>query len=278
MAIASQEHVQEMRHTISDLGVLLDRENAERGGGFDADALAPRPDLELRVASLGLFPYEEWCLKHFPAELHPHCGKGIGLWQYPNQLVPALQALCCFQVESYLEIGVAAGGTFTLISELLNQWCRPGRFRAVACDPAPLGCISYALDARYQAGFRNWLDTAPYARYVQLFSEHFEKRWPEEDPPHFDCVLVDGDHSFEGSWADFLMALRLGAGIIIFHDVVNQDCPGVVEAWQKAQVHLGDAFHYVEFTRQYEAVRQSLDMDLLGIGMCIRKTMPLRCT
>jgi len=77
--------------------------------------------LELKIAELGLFPYHKWSLDEFPVELHQYCGKGIGVWQYPCQLAPLLQLLVQYDIKRYLEIGVAAGGTFTLMCELLKR-------------------------------------------------------------------------------------------------------------------------------------------------------------
>lgn len=235
-------------------------------------------NLELKIAHLGLFPRETWSLQHFPEELHAFCGFGIGLWQYPKQLVPLLLLLYRYDVLSYLEIGVAAGGTFTLVSELLKQWCGDRAFHALACDPAPPGCLSYSLDTYYQADFKLWLSTSPYARYVQEYSHKLEKtlRNEREEPLIFDCILIDGDHSAEGCWEDFEMAMRMQAGIIILHDVVNQECPGVCEVWQRVQAQFAAEFYFEEFAGQYESVRQLHGHDLLGIGVCVRKTMPLR--
>lgn len=264
-----ESQLQAAKEAMREIGDLIS------GTSYATDT--PNADLEERIASLGLFPYEDWSLKHFPSSLHSSCGKGLGLWQYPNQLVPLLILLQRYQIESYLEIGVAAGGTLTLVSELLNQWCAPGSFRAVGCDPAPPGCVAYLADKPFQAGFKYWLDSAPFVNYAQLYSEKLEARCPVQcEPLRFDCVLVDGDHSFEGAWGDFQMALRFGASMIILHDVVNDECPGVIEAWRHAQEVFADDFMFFEFAAQYDSVREVVGADLLGIGVSVRKTLPFR--
>lgn len=253
--------------TIAKISALID----------NADNVADLPNMELErlVASLGLFPYEEDFLKHFPEHLHEFCGKGIGMWQYPNQIVPLLALLNRYAINSYLEIGVAAGGTFVLISELLNIWCAGESFRALACDPAPPGRVAYLLDSNYEKQFRAWLQCTEFASYIQEFSEKLERRHGSE-ALRFDCVFVDGDHSFEGCWADCQMALRMGANIVVLHDIVNAECPGVCEAWQQAQESFAEDFEFFEFVDQYESVQQKLGSPLLGIGVCVRKTTPLR--
>eukprot|EP00444_Apocalathium_aciculiferum_P065340 CAMPEP_0183561746 /NCGR_PEP_ID=MMETSP0371-20130417/96947_1 /TAXON_ID=268820 /ORGANISM="Peridinium aciculiferum, Strain PAER-2" /LENGTH=279 /DNA_ID=CAMNT_0025770329 /DNA_START=72 /DNA_END=907 /DNA_ORIENTATION=+ len=253
---------------IGDLGAAADPEGAAR-------------DAECRIAKLGLFPHEEWSLKHFPEDLHPFCGKGLGIWQYPNQLLPLAVLLHKYRIESYLEIGVAAGGTFTFLCELLAQWHSPSPFRAMACDPAPPGCVSYLQQNPYKEGFKAWLEATPSVEYVQEFSEKLERRWAREGaaPRSFDCVLVDGDHSYEGCWADLQMALRFNAGIIILHDVVgNIECPGVCQAWVEAQDTLKDDFDFFEFAEQYDSVQKNPGERLLGIGVCVQKSMPMRAS
>ena len=240
-------------------------------------------DLEAKIAALGLFPYEAWSRAHFPRELHHCCGFGLGIWQYPNQLLPLALLLHEYRIESYLEIGVAAGGTFTFICELLAAWSdreNPGAFRALGCDPAPPGCVAYlgSRENPYQQRFKEWLAGAPAVSYAQEFSEFLERRWAREGlaAQTFDCVFVDGDHSYEGCMADLAMALRLGAGVIILHDVVNAECPGVCEAWAEAQRTLGADFDFVEFSAQYDDVKRGEGVRFLGIGVCLRKSMQKR--
>jgi hypothetical protein len=191
--------------------------------------------------------------------------------------LPLAVLLHDYQVQSYLEIGVAAGGTFTFICELLRAWS-PDAFRALGCDPAPPGCVSYLSDNPYQARFKAWLDASPGVSQKQEFSEFLERRWQREKLPaqSFDCVFVDGDHSYEGCWADVQMALRLGAGIIILHDVVNTECPGVCEAWEEAQKTLAEEFDFFSFCDQYDNVRRDDGERFLGIGVCVRKSMAKR--
>ncbi|CAE8588093.1 unnamed protein product [Polarella glacialis] len=252
--------------------------SAIAGRADAADVESLDRDLEQQIATLGLFPYEDWSLRHFPKELHSCCGHGLGIWQYPNQLLPLAILLNKYRVESYLEIGVAAGGTFTFMCELLSSWTKPGSFRALGCDPAPPGSVSYLPQNPFQERFKEWLAASPAVSYKQVYSEFLERQWlrDNEPPQSFDCVFVDGDHSYEGCWADLQMALRLHASIIILHDVVNAECPGVCDAWAEAQSALKNDFDFFEFSAQYESVAHEPGEQFLGIGVCVRKTMPRR--
>jgi hypothetical protein len=61
-------------------------------------------------------------VREFPSELCPeHCGQGVGIWQLPNQLAPALLLLSQFKIQSYVEVGCGAGGTFMFITEFLRK-------------------------------------------------------------------------------------------------------------------------------------------------------------
>lgn len=264
--------IQGNKEAIQSIGTII----SERSAAVDDVGTVDR-DLEDRIAALGLFPYEDWSYKHYPKELHLSCARGLGIWQYPNQLLPLASLLQRYTIESYLEIGIAAGGTFTFLCELLLQWS-PCCFHAIGCDPAPPGCVSYLMENPYKEAFNAWLAATPSVEYVQEFSEKLERRFARDGhvgPRHFDCVFVDGDHSFEGCWADVQMALRFGAGIIILHDVVNGECPGVCEAWTEAQSTLKDDFEFFEFSAQYPCIEEKLG-PMLGIGVCVRKTMPRR--
>jgi hypothetical protein len=61
-------------------------------------------------------------MSEFPSELCPeHCGKGLGLWQLPNQLASALLYINQFPIRSYVEVGCIGGGTFMFVTELLRK-------------------------------------------------------------------------------------------------------------------------------------------------------------
>ena len=77
-------------------------------------------------------------IAEFPTELCPeHCGKGIGMWQLPNQIAPTLLFLNQFKIRSYLEVGCAAGGTFMFTTELLRK---TNALQGATCvDVAPPG-------------------------------------------------------------------------------------------------------------------------------------------
>ena len=96
--------------------------------------LAQADKIEKLLLNLGL---NDEGIDEFPAVLHPFCGSGLRIWQYPSQFSKYLLQLSGLHVRSYLEIGVRHGGSFVATVELLNRFF-PLEF-AVAIDilPAP---------------------------------------------------------------------------------------------------------------------------------------------
>src|SRR5438552_14457625 len=81
--------------------------------------LAQADKLEKLLLDLGL---NDEGMDEFPSVLHPFCGLGLRIWQYPSQFSKYLVQLSGLQVRSYLEIGVRHGGSFVATVELLNRF------------------------------------------------------------------------------------------------------------------------------------------------------------
>jgi hypothetical protein len=58
--------------------------------------------LEKQICDSGLFPHTTNKLNEFPEILHIYCGKGIGIWQYPNQFSKYLNHILKHNIQSYL--------------------------------------------------------------------------------------------------------------------------------------------------------------------------------
>jgi hypothetical protein len=221
---------------------------------------------EADVAALGLYPHLPRHLEEFPPELHEHCGRGIGVWQYPNQFAKYLNAMTAENIRTYVEVGVAAGGTFMTTVDIL----KPSR-RSVAIDIAPIG---KSLDDAYRA--------TPYDGQLEAFiAADPEKRsyfrgtareFAESNacPETIDLLLIDGDHSYEGVKADF-EALGPRSRIVVFHDIASDACPGVVRFWREIVDRYGPE-RTETFVDQYASVVKG---SFLGIGVLYCKKNPL---
>src|SRR4029077_13792201 len=94
--------------------------------------LSQAGNLETLLLELGL---NDEGLNEFPASLHPFCGQGLRVWQYPGQFSKYLEQLSKLRVRSYLEIGIRHGGSFVTTVEFLDRFS-PLEF-AVAVDVIP---------------------------------------------------------------------------------------------------------------------------------------------
>lgn len=189
-------------------------------------------------------------LHNQPTELTPHYGKGLHLWQYPNQLARFLVWLAfnAKGMRSYMEVGCRWGGTFIVVTEWLRKIGAPLEY-AIAVDPiAPTPFVK-----RYQE-----LAQVPVS-YLQMFSTSrpfldFAKSAKPE------MVFIDGDHRMAGVMTDHANARRY-AKIIVHHDVSSDACRDTTMFWQYLKM-AEDQFEAIDFTQQYDSVQGSF----LGIG------------
>jgi hypothetical protein len=216
----------------------------------------------------GLYPYLDWQLVVYPVDLHESCGKGIGLWQYPNQFGPYLAHVVREMgvVQTYAEVGVAVGGTFMFTTEFLRKFC--GLQKAYAVDISPMGTLNYLPQGSvspFDGVLKTYLDGIG-AGVAEFLQGDCEKLLGElrERGEKLDLLLIDGDHSYEGVKKDFEV-LRGVARTIVFHDIDNDICPGVRRLWE--EVRGLPEYVPAEFVAQYPSVGRSY----LGIGVLMQQ-------
>lgn len=181
---------------------------------------------------------------------------GLKIWQYPNQFAKYMNGvLARYPIESYLEIGCRWGGTFVLTMEYLARIQKKRDIVGVAVDVIDSPVSEYCLRRPETSFVRCDSSSAEFERYMA--------------DKHFDLVLIDGDHSYEGVVADF-HRVRDKANILVFHDVLNSVCPGVVRCWQ--EVKQMNLYHTYDFVDQYDEVAAG-GYTYLGIGVAVRKTV-----
>jgi hypothetical protein len=154
----------------------------------------------------------------------------LDLQQVPEEYARLLLYFKTAIIKTYLELGVGCGGSF-----LLNSFFNKDSLIKAHCvdncaygQPAPAiqGKIDFlktlipAVDVQWHKS-----NTATY------FNEHTEL---------FDCIFIDADHTYEGVVLDYSFSLRrlTPGGILIFHDIASDKCPGVRKLWkQLKQIH-----------------------------------------
>lgn len=200
--------------------------------------------------SIGVGDEHEW-----PAELETYTNKGLKIWQYPSQYSKYLTFLSQHKIRTYLEIGVAYGGTFVFTVSYLDRLIP--------------GLKATCIDVREPSLLVSRFAESNSFRYITDKScELFRHVAPNTC---FDLVLVDGDHSKQGAMSDFHL-VKDRAQIIAFHDIVNFKTPGAIDAWKEVKENYGDVYEFHEFIDQYdELLRKNQGKSLFGIGVAVRK-------
>ena len=181
-------------------------------------------------------------------------GGGLLIWQYPNQFSKYLCLLGKQKISSYIEIGCRWGGTFVLTNEYLKLFNTINKSIAIDIIDSPV--LDYC---------KNNHDT----QYININSQTQEfKNYMNNN--YFDLIFIDGDHSYVGVKNDYEITKNNGK-IFVFHDIVNDVCPGVVQFWNELKNNEGEIYNFFEFTEQYEDVWNTTNKKFLGIGVAIRK-------
>lgn len=209
--------------------------------------LADTAKLEALIPELGL---NDEGIEEIPAHLHPWCGQGLRIWQYPSQFSRYLAALALRRISSYLEIGVRHGGTFVATVEILNRFHPLDRAVGVDIIPCP-SLVEYGA-------------LSPRAEFLCVNSQspEFVRQLDQRGP--FDLVLIDSLHEERQCRAEF-ETVRGRARIVAFHDIASVRYPGVAKVWNEVKA-LGE-YDCLEFTDQYDGVGASY----MGLGVAIRK-------
>ena len=222
------------------LGLIIDKIRTEKDLSVES--------FEKLIPLLGLNDED---LQQQPPEYKEYFGKGLKMWQYPNQLAKLGNFISLLDLECYIEIGCRWGGTFIFINEVLKK--RNPHLKSYACD---------------------LIDKSDILKEYENFSDfNYFKTSSQDDNFINYCrnlkptmVFIDGDHSYNGVKNDFkIFENILETKYIIFHDIVSAVCPGVPQFWN--EIKEDGRFNYIEFIDQYESVVGNY----LGFGILERK-------
>ncbi|OKO82321.1 hypothetical protein [Bradyrhizobium sp. NAS96.2] len=210
------------------------------------------------IPALGL---NDELLHEQPPELAPSFGKGLHLWQYPNQLAPYLAWLArnAAGITSYMEIGCRWGGMFILVAEWLRtsgadlqegDCTRSDRADAVHRDLFRTAAGAGAHRADLHAGVFNLAAGRRACRPAEARLRFHRRR---SQPARCDAGSPAGARH---------------ARIIVHHDIHSQACPDTTWLWKALREFEAPSFDAFEFTSQYASVNGSF----LGIGAMKRRS------
>lgn len=247
------------RHRLSGAGEAV-RDAVRTIRCLSADQRADRRFLEHEVIpALGL---NDEHLHEQPAELTHAFGRGLHLWQYPNQLAPLLAWLQRndVRVRNYGEIGARWGGT----SIVLIEWLRainPELREAVLVDPVAMSpLLQHYQELLHADGTANGFSL----RYLQGLSTDPDVAAKLADHA-IEFAFIDGDHSARIALADHML-MRQQARFILHHDIASEACE-TRELWPWLAELEKDRFEAFSFTEQYASVSGSF----LGFGLLKRR-------
>jgi SAM-dependent methyltransferase len=180
---------------------------------------------------------------------HLVCGSHQGISQYPREFARWLHLLGEVRPATYLEIGTFNGNTASLAAAYLQRIEPAARVVTIDLFPSFLfyDRVRERLPLEYRVG-------------VNSFALREEK---------FDAVFIDGDHSFDWAWADYVNVGR-AARLCGMHDVCSEfyhdseAYGGVTAAWEFIRHREGGAG--IEFRE----VSDHPAGDRFGIGVRLR--------
>jgi len=169
-----------------------------------------------------------------------NCGN-LQLQQVPEEYVNLLDFFRNREIGSYLELGIANGGSFLTNSIFIGEKCK--KFHAV--DTLQYGELIDQTEDVITEKMDILKDVMPNSEctfFNTTTDEFFEK-----NTETYDCIFIGADHSYEGVKKDYDNALKClnEGGILIFQDVGNGQT-GVKKCWDEVK---GNAVSIQEFVK-----------------------------
>lgn len=156
---------------------------------------------------------------------------GLKLQQVPEEYAKLLQLLQGAGITTYLEMGIGNGGSFAMACFFMQATLK----KAVAVDDFSYKSMINQSISEVGA----LIDLIQVNADINFVNATTDRFFSSINPGHkFGCIFIDADHSYEAASRDYVNSLRhiQPGGLIIFHDINSDACPGIKRLWSEVKV------------------------------------------
>ena len=215
--------------TIQDYANILDRVK-----DYNIDSITEKNIIDT-ICDFGL-SYDNRNL-YGAYEGHMNNPHDLGLWQKPDQLAPLIKFLLNENrtIGSLLEVGTYKASTFLILREFLSLKNN--------------NLLSMTIDPNKQIS----------EEFINFFNINYKQSSIHDLDEAYDLIFIDGDHAYDSVKSDYEKALSLNPKYILFHDIQDKYCPGVVALWNEIK---SEGMNNMEF---------NTNDNIMGLGLAILK-------
>jgi hypothetical protein len=154
--------------------------------------------------------------------------------QIPEEYLQLLTFFKNSDIKTYLELGVANGGSFFVNSIFLQNTAK-----IVHC----VDCLAYKdaphvlqTDKKILSKVNKLKEFFPEKEFC--FFNQTTNNFFKENTSKYDCIFIDADHTYEGVMKDYWNSLKFvnNKGYLIFHDINNINT-GVAQCWNEVSIN-----------------------------------------
>lgn len=185
--------------------------------------------IDEKILNYNIDELETWLIEEAGSNCADHFGVkftgNLHLQQIPKEYSKLLLWLKHKNIKSYMAIGIGNGGSFITECFMMKNTLKT----AVAVDN-----ISYTKTEQRLEDITkkiNWISNILPNANIRLECSD-SKEYLKKENQRYDCIFIDGDHTYEGVKSDYEYSKNL-SNILIFHDINSQSCPGVVSLWNE---------------------------------------------